>query len=642
MTKVRIYKIAEVLGIPAYEVIEMLRELGVEVKNHMSSIDEDLVDLLKEEIVYRRQKEEEIRKRKEKTLLFENLPTLKEIAKLLNEESEDIILRLADLNIVPDFRRPLPPLVVEKLAREKGWEVEWKEGLKKETVEALGGERFLRPPVVTILGHVDHGKTTLLDAIRHSRVAESEFGGITQRIGAYQVEVNGRKITFIDTPGHEAFTAMRARGAQVTDIAVLVVAADDGVMPQTVEAIQHAKAADVPIIVAVNKVDKPAANPERVKQQLSDYGLIPEEWGGETIFVNVSALQRKGINELLEMILLQADLLELKARHSGYATGLVIESRLDRGKGPVATVIVREGILRVGDYFVAGASWGKVRTLSDDLGRSLKEAYPSMPVEVVGFSELPPAGTKFMVVGEERIAYLIAERRKEREKEATLKGGSRRTLSLEELLSPEAGRVRELNLLLKADFQGSLEAIEKAISQLENEDVKINFIFKGVGNISEADVMLASASSGVVVGFNVKLPNEVAKIAKREGVDVRLYRIIYDLIDDMDKAIKGMLEPRKVEETLGRLEVRALFKVARAGMIAGCYVTQGKIERGALVRVWRGQEMLQEGIRISSLKHFKEDVREVTQGYECGVGLEGFDDFREGDILEVYVIREER
>lgn len=642
MTKVRIYKIAEVLGIPAYEVIEMLRELGVEVKNHMSSIDEDLVDLLKEEIVYRRQKEEEIRKRKEKTLLFENLPTLKEIAKLLNEEPEDIILRLADLNIVPDFRRPLPPLVIEKLAREKGWEVEWKEGLKKETVEALGGEKFLRPPVVTILGHVDHGKTTLLDAIRHSRVAESEFGGITQRIGAYQVEVNGRKITFIDTPGHEAFTAMRARGAQVTDIAVLVVAADDGVMPQTVEAIQHAKAADVPIIVAVNKVDKPAANPERVKQQLSDYGLIPEEWGGETIFVNVSALQRKGIHELLEMILLQADLLELKARHSGYATGLVIESRLDRGKGPVATVIVREGILRVGDYFVAGASWGKVRTLSDDLGRSLKEAYPSMPVEVVGFSELPPAGTKFMVVGEERIAYLIAERRKEREKEATLKGGSRRTLSLEELLLPEAGRVRELNLLLKADFQGSLEAIEKAISQLENEDVRINFIFKGVGNISEADVMLASASSGVVVGFNVKLPNEVAKIAKREGVDVRLYRIIYDLIDDMDKAIKGMLEPKKIEETLGRLEVRALFKVARAGMIAGCYVTQGKIERGALVRVWRGQEMLQEGIRISSLKHFKEDVREVTQGYECGVGLEGFDDFREGDILEVYVIREER
>jgi len=642
MTKVRIYKIAETLGIPAYEVIEMLRELGVEVKNHMSSIDEDIVELLQEEIAYRREREEEARKKREKTLLFENLPTLKEIAKLLNEEPEDIILRLADWNIVPDFRRPLPPLVVERLAREKGWEVEWREGLRKETVEALEGEKLPRSPVVTILGHVDHGKTTLLDAIRHSRVAESEFGGITQRIGAYQVEVNGKKITFIDTPGHEAFTAMRARGAQATDIAVLVVAADDGVMPQTVEAIQHAKAADVPIIVAVNKVDKPAANPERVKQQLSDYGLIAEEWGGETIFVNVSALQRKGISELLEMILLQAELLELKARYSGYAMGLVIESRLDRGKGPVATVIVREGVLRVGDYFVAGASWGKVRTLSDDLGKLVKEAYPSMPVEVVGFSELPSAGTKFMVVGEERIAYLIAERRKEREKEAALRGTSRRTLSLEELLSPESGKTRELNLLLKADFQGSLEAIEKAIAQLENENVKINFIFKGVGNITEADIMLASASLGVVVGFNVKLPNEVAKIAKREGVDVRLYRIIYELVDDMDKAIKGMLEPKKVEEILGKLEVRALFRVARAGTIAGCYVTQGKIERGALVRIWRGSDLIQEGVRISSLKHFKEDVREVTQGYECGVGLEGFDGFREGDILEVYVIREEK
>ncbi|MGQ9473870.1 MAG: translation initiation factor IF-2, partial [Candidatus Caldatribacteriaceae bacterium] len=553
-----------------------------------------------------------------------------------------VILRLADWNMVFDLRKPLPPLVVERLAREKGWEVEWKEGVKKEALEALGGGKIIRPPVVTILGHVDHGKTTLLDAIRHSRVADAEFGGITQRIGAYQVEVNGKKITFIDTPGHEAFTAMRARGAQVTDVAVLVVAADDGVMPQTVEAIQHVKAADVPIIVAVNKIDKPAANPERVKQQLSDYGLIPEDWGGDTIFVNVSALQKKGITELLEMILLQAELLELKARYDGYATGLVIESRLDRGKGPVATVIVKEGMLRIGDYFVAGTSWGKVRMLSDDLGKSIKEAFPSMPIEVVGFSELPPAGTKFMVVGEERIAYLIANRRKEREKEALLRGITKKALSLEELLSPESGKAKEINLLLKADFQGSLEAIEKAISQLENENVKIHFIFKGVGNISEADVMLASASSGVIVGFNVKLPNEVAKIAKREGIDARLYRIIYDLVDDMEKAIKGMTEPKKIEEIIGKLEVRALFRVAKVGTIAGCYVTQGKVERGALVRVWRGQELVQGGTKISSLKRFKEDVREVTQGYECGVGLEGFDDFREGDILEVYIIREEK
>lgn len=642
MTKVRVYKVAETLGIPTYEVIEMLRELGAEVKNHMSSIDEDLVELLQEEISYRRQQEEEIRKRKEKMLFFENLPTLKEIAKILLEEPEDIILRLADWNMIFDFRKPLPPLVVERLAREKGWEVEWKERVKKEVLEVLGGEKIARPPVVTILGHVDHGKTTLLDAIRHSRVAEAEFGGITQRIGAYQVEINGKKITFIDTPGHEAFTAMRARGAQVTDIAVLVVAADDGVMPQTVEAIQHVKAADVPIIVAVNKIDKPTANPERVKQQLSDHGLIPEDWGGDTIFVNVSALQKKGITELLEMILLQAELLELKARYDGYAAGLIIESRLDRGKGPVATVIVKEGTLRVGDYFVAGTSWGKVRMLSDDLGKSIKEALPSMPVEVVGFSEPPPAGTKFMVIGEEKIAYLIATRRKEREKEALLRGTTKKTLSLEELLSPESGKAKEINLLLKADFQGSLEAIEKAISQLENENVKIHFIFRGVGNISEADVMLASASSGVIVGFNVKLPNEVAKIIKREGIDVRLYRVIYDLIDDMDKAIKGMVEPKKVEEIIGKLEIRALFRVAKVGTIAGCYVTQGKIERGALVRVWRGQELVRSGTRISSLKRFKEDVREVTQGYECGVGLEGFNDFQEGDVLEVYTIREEK
>ncbi len=642
MTKIRIYKVAERLGIPAHEVIEMLRELGAEAKNHMSSVDEDLIELLQEELSYRKKQEEEVRKKKEKTLYFESVPTLREIAKLFNEEIEDVILRLADWNIVADLKKPLPPLVVERLAREKGWEVEWREGLRREAIEAQEEERFPRPPVVTILGHVDHGKTTLLDAIRHSKVADSEFGGITQRIGAYQVEVNGKKITFIDTPGHEAFTSMRARGAQVTDIAILVVAADDGVMPQTIEAIQHVKAADVPIIVVMNKIDKPAANQERVKQQLAEQGLIPEEWGGETIFVPVSALQRKGISELLEMILLQAEILELKARHRGYATGWVIESRLDRGKGPVATVIVQEGILRVSDYFVAGTSWGKVRSLFDDLNRPIREAYPSMPVEVVGFSDLPSPGTKLMVVGEEKIAYLISERRKEQEKENALKGIGKRTLSLEELLSPDATGLRELNLLLKADFQGSLEAIERAIAQLQNENVRINFLFKGVGNISEADVMLASASKGIIVGFNVKLPNEVAKVAHREGIEVRLYRVIYDLIDDMDKAIQGMLEPKKVEEILGRLEVRALFKISRAGVIAGCYVTQGKIERGALIRIWRGKEIIRENVKIASLKRFKEDVKEVMQGYECGVGLEGFDAFAEGDILEAYVIREER
>lgn len=642
MTKVRVYKVAERLGMPTNEVMDILRELGADVKNHMSSIDEDLIELLEEELEYRRKKEEEIRKKREQTIVLESFPNLRELARILGEEEIEVLLRLADLNVIPHSKKPLPPLVVERLLREKGFEVEWKENLREEVLKALEVEKLPRPPVVTILGHVDHGKTTLLDAIRRSRVAESEFGGITQKIGAYQVEVDGRKITFIDTPGHEAFTTMRARGAQVTDIAVLVVAADDGVMPQTVEAIQHARAADVPIVVAINKIDKPGANVERVKQQLSEHGLIPEEWGGDTICVPISALQRKGIKDLLDMLLLQADLLELRARYSGPAIGVIIESRLDRGKGPVATVIVQEGTLRAGDFFVAGTTWGRVRSLFDDLGRSLKEATPSTPVEVVGFSELPPAGTKLVVVEEERVATVIAERRKERERERALREAGSRVVSLEELLAPEEGKVKELHLVLKADYQGSLEALERAISQLGNENVTINVVFRGVGNISEADVMLASASSGIVIGFNVKLPNDVAKVVKQEGVEVRLYRIIYDVVEDMKRAIQGLLEPKKIEEVIGRAEVRALFRIPRVGIVAGCYVLEGKIERNAFVRVLRKGEVLGEKIRIASLKRFKDDVREVAQGYECGIALEGFEGFAEGDIFEAYVVREER
>ncbi len=642
MTKVRVYKVAEQLGMPTHEVMDMLRELGADVKNHMSSIDEDLIELLEEEVEYRKKKEEEVRKKKEQTVVLENFPTLRELSRLLQEEEEEVLLRLADFNIIPRFRKPLPPLVVERLLRERGLEVEWKENIREEVLKSLEVERLPRPPVVTILGHVDHGKTTLLDAIRRSRMAESEFGGITQKIGAYQVDVGGRKITFIDTPGHEAFTTMRARGAQVTDVAVLVVAADDGVMPQTVEAIQHARAADVPIVVAINKIDKPGASPERVKQQLADHGLVPEEWGGNTIFVAISALQRKGIQELLDMLLLQADLLELRARYSGPAVGVIIESRLDRGKGAVATVIVQEGTLRVGDFFVAGTTWGRVRSLFDDLGKPLKEATPATPVEVVGFAELPPAGTKLVVVEEEKMATLIAERRRERARERAFHETGSRTISLEELLAPEEGKVKELHLVLKADYQGSLEALERAISRLGNENVRINVVFRGVGNISEADVMLASASSGVVIGFNVKLPNDVAKIAKQEGVEVRLYRVIYDVVEDMKRAVQGLLEPRKVEEVIGRAEVRALFKIPRVGTIAGCSVLEGRIERSALVRVIRRGEVIGDRIKIASLKRFKEDVREVAQGYECGIGLEGFEDFQEKDIFEAYVIREER
>lgn len=642
MTKVRVYKVAERLGMPTHEVMDMLRELGADVKNHMSSIDEDLIELLEEELEYRKRREEEIRKKRERTIVLENLPTLRELARLLGEEETEVLLRLADLNVIPHSKKPLPPLVVERLLRERGFEVEWKGNLREEILKALEVEKLPRPPVVTILGHVDHGKTTLLDAIRRSRVAESEFGGITQKIGAYQVDVGGRKITFIDTPGHEAFTTMRARGAQVTDIAVLVVAADDGVMPQTIEAIQHAKAADVPIVVAINKIDKPGANPDWVKQQLSEHGLIPEEWGGDTICVPISALQRKGIQDLLDMLLLQADLLELRARYSGPAIGVIIESRLDRGKGPVATVIVQEGTLRVGDFFVAGTTWGRVRSLFDDLGKPLKEATPATPVEVVGFSELPPAGTKLVVVEEEKVATVVAERRKERERERALREAGNRVVSLEELLAPEEGKVKELHLVLKADYQGSLEALERAISQLGNENVRINVVFRGVGNISEADVMLASASSGVVIGFNVKLPNDVAKVAKQEGVEVRLYRIIYDVVEDMKRAIQGLLEPKKVEEVIGRAEVRALFKIPRVGIVAGCYVLEGKIDRSAFVRVLRKDEVLADAVRIASLKRFKDDVKEVAQGYECGIALEGFESFAEGDILEAYVVKEKR
>ncbi|MBP8933353.1 MAG: translation initiation factor IF-2 [Candidatus Atribacteria bacterium] len=641
MAKIRIYKVAEQLGMPTHEVMDILKALGSEVKNHMSSIDEDFIELLQEEKEYQKKEEEKKRKRKERTIQLKEPPHLKDIARLLDMSWEDIVIKLADWNVIFDSKKPLPPLIVERLAREKNWEVTWEDNLREKTIEALQGETQIRPPIVTVLGHVDHGKTTLLDAIRRTKVAESEYGGITQKIGAYQIEVNNKKITFIDTPGHEAFTAMRARGAQVTDIAILVIAADDGVMPQTIEAIQHAKAADVAIIVAINKIDKPGANPDRIKQQLSEQGLVPEEWGGDTICVNISALQKKGINELLEMILLQAEMLELKARYQGYALGTIIESRLDRGKGSVATVIVKEGALNIGDYFVAGATWGKVRSLFTVNGKPVKEAIPSMPVEIVGFSELPPAGTQLMVIEDERIARLIANQKQLKEREKSLKGSDTKITSLEELLLPEEGKKRELNIILKADFQGSLEAIEKVLSQIGSEEVNIQVLSKGVGNINEADVVLAAASNGIVVGFDVKLPFEVAKVAKREGVEVRLYRIIYDLIDDIQNAIKGMTIPKKYLENIGKAEVRAVFKIPKIGVIAGSYVTSGKVERNALVRVIRKGEILEESAKIVSLKRFKEDVKEVNMGYECGIGLDRFEDFEEGDILEAYLIREE-
>jgi len=494
-----------------------------------------------------------------------------------------------------------------------------------------------RPPVVTVLGHVDHGKTTLLDAIRETRVVDSEAGGITQKIGAYQVEVDGKKITFIDTPGHEAFTAMRARGAQVTDIAVLVVAADDGVMPQTIEAIDHARAANVPIIVAINKIDKPEANVDMVKRQLAELGLIPEEWGGDTICVPISALRKEGIDELLEMILLVAEMEDLRANPKGKAKGTVIESRLDPARGPIATVIVQEGTLRVGDPIVVGTTYGRVRAMFDEWGNQLKEAPPSTPAEIMGLNEVPEAGDKFEVVDSERTAKEIAETRKE-EKEAGSLTPVRR-LSLETLYeSLQKGEEKELRLVVKANSQGALEAVKQALSGLKHEEVKINIIHSGVGNISESDVLLASVANAIVIGFGCKADSRAKKMAEKEKVDIRVYKIIYELIDEVKAALIGMLAPVEQEVSIGKAEVRALFRLPDGKVAAGCYVREGRLVRGEKVRVWRDEAVLFEG-ELSSLRRFKNDVREVAEGFECGVMLDGFNDFQEGDIIECLTIQ---
>jgi translation initiation factor IF-2 len=496
-----------------------------------------------------------------------------------------------------------------------------------------------RPPVVTIMGHVDHGKTTLLDAIRQTSVVETEAGGITQHIGAYQVEHNGRKITFLDTPGHEAFTAMRARGAKVTDIAVLVVAADDGVMPQTKESISHARAAEVPIVVAVNKIDVPDADPNRVRSELSQEGLQPEEWGGATQFSDVSAKQGENLNDLLEKVLLVADAeLELTANPKAEASGPIIESRLDVGRGPVATMLVHRGTLHVGDAVVAGDAWGKVRALYNFRGDKVKEARPGDPVEILGFDHPPPAGELCRVVENERRARDLANARGERLRREQLAQASR-GVSIEHLFEQmQAGAVRDLNLVLKGDVVGSVEAAVSELAKIQHPEVRVNVIHQGVGGITENDIMLASASGATVVGFNVRPNAEARALAEREGVEIRTYRVIYQLTQDIEQALVGMLRPVETEETLGEAEVRALFKVSRLGTIAGCMVTSGLIRRGAQVRVVRDGTVIHE-TTISQLKRFKDDAREVTEGFECGILLEGFNDVKEGDVLEAFETR---
>jgi translation initiation factor IF-2 len=495
-----------------------------------------------------------------------------------------------------------------------------------------------RPPIVTVMGHVDHGKTSLLDAIRKTKVTEHEAGGITQHIGAYTVMHNGRQITFLDTPGHEAFTAMRARGAQVTDIAILVVAADDGVMPQTIEAINHAKAAEVPIIVAINKIDKPTANPERIKQELTEHGLLAEEWGGDTIMVPVSAITKEGLDNLLEMVLLVAVMQELKANPNRLAKGTIIEAKLDKGRGPVATVLVQNGTLRVSDTIVAGVAYGRVRAMSDDKGNRVEEAYPSQPVEVIGFSEVPVAGDILHAVEQDKLSRLVAEERKDKQKAEQLKSLSR--VSFEDLFSQvEQGKVKDLNIVVKADVQGSVEAVKQALEKLSNEEVRVKVIHAGVGAIKVMDVMLASASNAVIIGFNVR-PDSIARAeAEKEKVEIRTYRVIYKAIEDLELAIKGMLAPEYKEVVLGHAEVRNIFVVSSIGTIAGSYVTDGKIVRSASVRLLRDNVVVHEG-QIASLKRFKDDVKEVVAGYECGITIKNYNDIKEGDVIEAFEMQE--
>ena len=489
-----------------------------------------------------------------------------------------------------------------------------------------------RSPVVVVMGHVDHGKTSLLDAIRSTNVIETEAGGITQHIGAYRVRVNERKITFLDTPGHEAFTAMRARGAQVTDIAILVVAADDGIMPQTVEAINHAKAANVGIVVAINKIDKEGANPDRIKQELTEHGLIPEDWGGDTICVEISAKKRMNIEDLLEMVLLVADMRDLKANPNRKAKGTVIEAKLDKGRGPVASVLVQNGTLKIGDTVVAGTAFGHIRAMLDDKGKKIKKAGPSVPVEILGLDEVPEGGDEFYVVDDERMAKNVVEKRKQKAKEERI--GSHNVVTLDDLFDKvKEGQIKDLNIVIKADVNGSVEAVKQSLEKLSNEEVRVNVIHSGVGAIRESDVMLAYASNAIIVGFNVRPDMGAAASAESQGVDIRLYRVIYTAIEEIEAAMKGMLEPTFREQVTGHAEIRQTFKVSGVGTIAGCYVTDGTITRNTQVRLVRDGIVVHEG-ELASLKRFKDDVKEVASGYECGLSIEKFNDIKEGDVVE--------
>lgn len=571
--------------------------------------------------------------------------TVGELASRLKVQAAEIIKRLMSVGVMASISDVIDYDTAALVAMEIGAKVEKEvfvtiEERLFEPEEDKDEDLVKRSPIVVVMGHVDHGKTSLLDAIRKTNVTTGEAGGITQHIGAYQVRINGEAITFLDTPGHEAFTAMRARGAQVTDIAVLVVAADDGIMPQTVEAINHAKAANVSIIVAINKIDKPTANPDKVKQELTEYGLVPEEWGGDVICVPVSAKTGENIDTLLEMINLVAEVQELKANPNRMATGTVIEARLDKGRGPVATMLVQNGTLHTGDVIIAGAALGRVRVMLDDRGNRIQAAGPSMPVEITGLAEVPAAGDTFHAVEDERLAKELVEQRKQEAKEEQF--SAYRKVTLDNLFSQiSEGEMKELPIIVKADVQGSVEAVKQSLEKISNEEVRVKVIHGAVGAVSESDVMLANASNAIIVGFNVR-PDPVAKeMAEREDVEIRLYRIIYDAINEITDAMKGMLAPKYRDVDLGRAEVRQVYKISSVGTVAGCYVLDGKLARNAKIRVVRDGIVVAED-EMSSLKRFKDDAKEVAKGYECGVTLEKFADIKEGDIFEAYITEEYR
>lgn len=639
MSNTRVYQVAESLNISTEDLIEKLAELDINVGKD-DVLEGENLDLAME--LAESNNEDNGNK-----IVVEGEITVKDLSEKLNVQSSELIMKLMKMGTMATINQELSFEIASLVVNEYGYELVHSENDEKEAQEIdelmqieEDKEEDLkpRPPVVTVMGHVDHGKTSLLDAIRESNVISAEAGGITQHIGASEVVVNGQKIVFLDTPGHEAFTSMRARGAQVTDIAILVVAADDGIMPQTIEAINHTKAAGVPLIVAINKVDKPDANPDKVKQELADQGLLVEDWGGDVISVPVSAKKREGIDHLLEMVLLVAEVEELRANPDKRAVGTVIEAELDKGRGPVATVLVQGGTLTVGDPIVAGVAYGKVRAMINSKGKRVKVAGPSTAVEILGLSEVPQGGDQFVEVPTDKIARNVADKRKQLQRDEQMKSSQR--LSLDALFDQmNEGNVKDLNIVIKADVQGSVQAVKQSLEKLSNEEVQVKVIHGGAGAVTESDVLLAAASNAIVIGFNVRPVPGAESLAKKENVDVRTYTIIYKAIEDIQQAMTGMLDPEYVDEETGKVEVREIYKISGVGTVCGCYVIEGKVFRNCKVRIVRDSIIIHEG-EIAALKRFKDDVKEVNTGYECGVSIVNYNDLKEGDIIEAYITKE--